>query len=149
MHSPGASFVTLTIDDQLRGCIGSLTAYRPLVDDIRFNAFAAAFEDPRFYPLTTEEYDKVAVEVSLLSVPETMPSSSRDQVLSSLRPGIDGVILTSRRGRTTVLPQVWEDYPTPAEFLDYLLTTAGLKPDYWGNDISIERYHVSIYDEGH
>ena len=147
MRSPGASFVTLTIDGHLRGCIGSLIAYRPLVDDVRMNSLAAAFEDPRFFPLTIEEYDKILVEVSVLSVPETMPCSTREEVLASLRPDIDGVILTSRSGRAIVLPQVWMEYPTPEDFLTHVCTKAGIAPDYWGDDIGIERYHVTDYPE--
>ena len=147
LDEPGAAFVTLTIDGQLRGCIGSLEAWRPLREDVRANAVAAAFRDPRFTPLTAAEFERVAVEVSVLSPASPIAFTSRDDLLAQLRPGVDGLILTARGHRGTFLPQVWEELPRPAEFLDHLFLKAGLPPAYWGPDVRVERYTVRAYQE--
>jgi len=143
----GASFVTLTIGGELRGCIGSLVAYQPLKDDVRQNARAAAFEDPRFYPLSVEEFDKIHIEVSVLSPPEPMPFSTREEALSMLRPGVDGVILSAARRRATFLPQVWDELPDPEEFISHLLRKAGLPATFWDDSVRIERYTVTAFEE--
>jgi len=147
LHAPGASFVTLTERGALRGCIGSLSAYRPLIDDVRENACAAAFSDPRFPPVQAGEFDGVRVEVSLLT-PAT-PLSFRDEAdaLAQLRPHIDGVILRLRHYRATFLPQVWEQLPDPKVFLAHLKQKAGLPADYWSPDLALERYQVEKWKE--
>lgn len=144
---PGAAFVTLTVDGRLRGCIGSLEAHRPLVDDVRDNARAAAFRDPRFPPLSRDEFDKVRIEVSVLSPPAALPVADRDDARARLRPGIDGVVLRAQGRRATFLPQVWEQLPDPDMFLSHLLRKAGLSDYYWGPDVRLERYTVSAYHE--
>ncbi len=103
LDEKAASFVTLTIGGELRGCIGSLVAHRTLRDDVTANAAAAAFGDPRFEPLTVSEYPAIRVEVSVLSTPEPMSFTSRADALAQLRPGVDGLILTSGRHRATFL----------------------------------------------
>jgi len=143
----GASFVTLRMGVDLRGCIGSLVAYQPLRDDVRQNARAAAFEDPRFYPLSVEEFDRVHIEVSVLSAPEPMPFSTREDALAQLRPGVDGVILSAARRRATFLPQVWDELPDPEEFISHLLIKAGLPPTFWDDSVRIERYTVTAFEE--
>jgi len=147
LSEKGASFVTLRMGGDLRGCIGSLVAYQPLRDDVRQNARAAAFEDPRFYPLSTEEFDHVHIEVSVLSAPEPMHFSSREEALDMLRPGVDGVILSAARRRATFLPQVWEELPDPEEFISHLLRKAGLPPTFWDDSVRIERYTVTAFEE--
>jgi len=112
----GAVFVTLTEQGELRGCIGSLEAWRPLHDDVVANACAAAFNDPRFAPLRAEEMSGVRVEVSLLSAPRPMSFASEEDAIGQLRPNIDGVILECGRHRGTFLPQVWESLPEPRQF---------------------------------
>lgn len=147
LHAPGAVFVTLTRNGQLRGCIGSLEAWRPLGEDVRKNALAAAFHDPRFEPLAADELPATRVEVSLLEAPVALPCRDEADALARLRPGIDGVILSAGRHRATFLPQVWEQLPEPAAFLARLKEKAGLPAGYWGPDVRLERYAVTQWKE--
>lgn len=147
LHAPGATFVTLTQDGDLRGCIGSLEAYRPLIDDVRDNACNAAFRDPRFSPLRERELPLTRVEVSLLSVPQPFPVRDEADALARLRPAVDGLIFSARGRRATFLPQVWEQLPNPAEFLAHLRRKAGLPADYWGSDVRLETYQVQKWKE--
>jgi len=147
LDQPGASFVTLTIDQALRGCIGSLAPWRPLGQDVAANARAAAFDDPRFRPLNRDEFDEVAIEVSVLSASQPITFSSRQDLLGQLHPGVDGLILTARGHRGTFLPQVWAELPEPSQFLTHLLRKAGLPADYWADDIAVERYAVTAFHE--
>ena len=147
LHKPGATFVTLTQRGDLRGCIGSLEAWRPLAQDIRENALSAAFRDPRFEPLTAEELPITRVEVSLLTPAEPMSFTSEVDALAQLRPEIDGVIFTAGHRRSTFLPQVWEQLPDPASFMAHLKQKAGLPADYWGPDVRLERYGVTKWKE--
>jgi AmmeMemoRadiSam system protein A len=131
LRETGASFVTLTSQERLRGCIGTLRAARTLLEDVRHNAVAAAFHDPRFKPLTRDEYETIAVEISVLS--PLMPMRFRDEsdALAQLRVGVDGLVFEYGHHRSTFLPQVWEAYREPAEFLGHLKYKAGLPPDFW------------------
>jgi MEMO1 family protein len=147
LAAPGASFVTLQLGGMLRGCIGSLRARRPLGEDVRANAVAAAFDDPRFDPLTVAEFPGIAVEVSLLDPAEPFPAASAAEACASLRPGIDGLILQWQGRRATFLPQVWEQLPQPLEFLRALRRKAGLAPDFWATDLSLARYTVCKFRE--
>ena len=148
---PGATFVTLTQNDALRGCIGSLEAHRPLDRDVRANAVAAAFSDPRFPPLTVAEFPHTRVEVSLLTAPVPMTFSSEADALRQLRPDVDGIILIAGRGgqlgRSTFLPQVWEQLPEPRQFLAHLKQKAGLPADWWSADVQLQRYEVQKWKE--
>jgi len=145
--NPGATFVTLTLDGQLRGCIGSLEAHRPLGDDVRANAQSAAFRDPRFKPVSAEEFQRLKLEVSLLAKPTPIQFASEADALSQLRPGIDGVILIAGPARSTFLPQVWEQIPQPREFLARLKQKAGLAADSWPAGIKLFRYEVQKWKE--
>jgi AmmeMemoRadiSam system protein A len=147
LREQGATFVTLKQGERLRGCIGSLQARRPLIDDVKGNALAAAFRDPRFPPLTREELDRTRVEVSLLSPMEPMKFESEQDALAKLRPGIDGIVFEYGYHSSTYLPQVWEDLPEPAEFLATLKQKAGLPPDFWDLDVKLARYTVSRWAE--
>jgi len=147
LDAPGATFVTLTQAGTLRGCIGSLVAHRALRDDVVSNAQAAAFGDPRFPPLRASELAGTSIEVSVLSEPEPMAFTSRDDALAQLRPGVDGVILGAGFHRATFLPQVWEELPDKEQFIRHLFRKAGLPPDYWGDDVSISRYAVTAFPE--
>lgn len=147
LDTSGAAFVTLTIDGALRGCIGSLSAYRPLREDVAGNAVNAAFRDPRFSPLTVDELPRVHVEVSVLSEPESYPFTDRADVLSRLRPGVDGLILEYGTHRGTFLPQVWEQLPTPDEFLAHLVRKAGLPAGWWDDSARLSRYTVTAFEE--
>ena len=147
LAAPGATFVTLTQNHQLRGCIGSLAAYRPLGEDVCANACAAAFQDPRFRPLGAEELPRTHIEVSLLSAPQALSFTDEADALARLRPHVDGVIFTASGRRSTFLPQVWEQLPTPEEFMAHLEQKAGLSPRYWGADVRLERYTVHKWEE--
>jgi MEMO1 family protein len=148
LQDPGATFVTLMRNGRLRGCIGSLQAHRALLQDVKANAKAAAFLDPRFQPLTQTEFATTRIEVSLLSAAEALPSvPTQEQALAQLRPGIDGLILEHAGSRGTFLPQVWNSIPEPAEFLRQLKVKAGMHADFWAPDIKLWRYTVVKYSE--
>jgi AmmeMemoRadiSam system protein A len=147
LQQPGASFVTLTRDGKLRGCIGSLEAHRQLGDDVTSNAVSAAIRDRRFKPLPKEELPLIRVEVSLLSPVETLPAASEAETLTQLRPGIDGVIFRYGRHRSTFLPQVWAQFPQATDFMAHLKHKAGLPPDFWDAAVSIGRYQVTAWHE--
>ncbi|KZY87995.1 AMMECR1 domain-containing protein [Oleiphilus sp. HI0081] len=142
-----ASFVTLKISGELRGCIGSLQAYRPLVLDIAENAYRAAFNDSRFSPMSQSEYEKLQYHISVLSTPEPMQVNSEQDLLSQLRVGIDGLILTLGNRRATFLPSVWEQLPDKSDFLNHLKAKAGLTLDYWNESIELERYTVESFGD--
>lgn len=144
---PGATFVTLMQDGDLRGCIGSIAAHRPLLQDVRANAVAAAFRDPRFEPLLESEFARTSVEVSLLSPMQAMAFDSEQDALSQLRPGVDGVIFEYAQRRSTFLPQVWEQLPTPETFMAQLKRKAGLAADFWAPEVKLSRYTVDKWKE--
>lgn len=147
LGEPGASFVTLNQNGQLRGCIGSLEAHRPLATDVAENALAAAFRDPRFAPLGKDEFARTRVEVSLLTPPEPFPVADEADALARLRPGIDGLILSYGRRRATFLPQVWESLPEAHQFIAQLKLKAGLPADFWHQQITLARYGVRKWKE--
>lgn len=140
-----ATFVTLTIDGNLRGCIGTLEAHRPLVEDVSENAYAAAFRDPRFPRLTQNEYDRLQYHISILSTPEPVTFRDEQDLLQQLRPGMDGLVLEDGYYRGTFLPQVWDSLPEPQQFLRHLKQKAGLSPDYWSQTIKVQRYTVEEF----
>ncbi len=147
LQEPGACFVTLTQRGQLRGCIGSLEARRSLLADVKANAVAAALQDPRFAPLTPGELALTRVEVSLLSPLQEMHFASEADALAQLRPGIDGVVFSFGRHRSTFLPQVWEQLPGAAEFMEQLKRKAGLAADFWDPAVRLQRYSVAKWQE--
>lgn len=135
-----ACFVTLELNNNLRGCIGSLQAHRPLVSDVIYNAYTAAFNDPGFQPLTQAKFREIKLSISVLSTPEPIKFSSEEDLLTKIRPNIDGLILTAGDNSGTFLPAVWEDLPEKKEFLQNLKLKAGLAANYWSKSIKIERY---------
>jgi len=144
----GASFVTLTINGDLRGCIGALEANQPLVDDVREHAVAAALEDPRFRPVAESELDRIKLEVSCLTPPRLLEYSTSEDLLAKLRPHVDGVILKGDFRRATFLPQVWEKIPDPEDFLDHLCAKMGAKPNLWRNTkLQVYVYQVEEFHE--
>jgi hypothetical protein len=147
LRTTGACFVTLTRQTQLRGCIGTLRAARTLLDDVRHNAVAAAFHDPRFKPLTAEEYVGISVEVSVLSPLMPMTFAGERDVLAQLRPDVDGLVFEYGHHRSTFLPQVWDHFREPAEFLGRLKIKAGLPPDFWDTEVKLARYVVTKWRE--
>ncbi|MCU7837253.1 MAG: AmmeMemoRadiSam system protein A [gamma proteobacterium symbiont of Taylorina sp.] len=140
-----ASFVTLNINHNLRGCIGTLSAYRSLVDDIAHNAHAAAFSDPRFPALTVHEYQQLDYHISVLSDTSPMQFSSEQDLLTQIRPQIDGLILEDNGRRGTFLPSVWEQLPKTEDFWTHLKHKAGLSADHWSKTLQVNRYTVESF----
>lgn len=139
---PGASFVTLMLEGKLRGCIGSLAATRRLGEDVAANALGAALRDPRFAPLTSEEWPRCQVEVSVLSPAKPLRFADEAEMLSQLRPGEDGVILDYEGRRATFLPQVWEGLPDKRQFLEELKRKADIPADTRLARCKLWRYRV-------
>jgi AmmeMemoRadiSam system protein A len=149
LAEPAASFVTLHLDELLRGCIGSIDPRRPLAEDVAGNARAAAFHDPRFEPLTAAEFDEVAIEVSVLSPRTALAAASEAEAAQKLRPGVDGVYLEYAGYAATFLPQVWESLPDPVDFLAALRQKARLPARFWDPAIRLTRYTVEKYGDGY
>jgi uncharacterized protein len=147
LTEPGASFVTLMQDGELRGCIGTVQAHQSLLADIKRNAISAAMHDPRFQPLTRNELATVRIEVSLLSTPQPFDFSDEKDALAKIRPGIDGVVFEYGPYRSTFLPQVWESLVQPQQFLAALKLKAGLPGDFWAEDVKLSSYTVSKWRE--
>jgi AmmeMemoRadiSam system protein B/AmmeMemoRadiSam system protein A len=146
LRQAGATFVTLKKNRELRGCIGSLQAARPLAEDVAHNALGAAFRDPRFPALAAHEWPQCSVEVSLLSAPKPLRFAGEDDLLSQIRPGEDGLILEAQGRRGTFLPQVWESIPDTRAFLDELIRKAGLPADTRLERCKLFRYRVVKFD---
>ncbi|MGH8237012.1 MAG: AmmeMemoRadiSam system protein A [Steroidobacteraceae bacterium] len=142
-----SSFVTLHLNHELRGCCGTLDAPRPLAEDVWRNAWAAAFSDYRFPPLTAAEWPQVSLHLSLLTRPEPLEVTNEAQLLTLLRPAIDGLILESATGRATFLPAVWEQIPDPAQFVRQLKMKAGWPVTYWSNRVRCFRYATESFGE--
>ena len=147
LQQVGACFVTLTLSGELRGCIGSLTARRPLAEDVLHNACASAFDDPRFPPLDAAELARVDISISVLTPPEPFPVKNEAELLQTLRPGVDGLLLEDGTCRATFLPSVWEQLPTPAAFIAQLKRKAGLPAYYWSPTITFSRYRSIEFAE--
>lgn len=147
LNEPGACFVTLTQSGRLRGCIGSLEARRLLVDDVKANALAAAFQDPRFAPLSSSEFNMTQIEVSVLSTLARIEIRDEVHATAQLKPGVDGVVLECAGHRGTFLPQVWHSLREPRVFLTELKRKAGLPADFWSDEVRLYRYHVEKWSE--
>jgi AmmeMemoRadiSam system protein A len=142
------TFVTVTIDGNLRGCIGHIIPRETLIEGIRENALNAAFRDPRFPPLTQEEFDKIELEISILTPPQELPYTDAEDLLNKLRPGIDGVIIKKGFYEATFLPQVWEQLPDKREFLTHLCLKAGLSAYSWNTEkLQVSIYQVQAFEE--
>lgn len=150
LRQHGASFVTLTKNGQLRGCIGALEARLPLAEDVREHAIAAGLDDYRFPPVSPRELDEIEIEISCLTAPQPLEYTSPAELLRALRPGIDGVVLRDHFRRATFLPQVWQQLPEPESFLDHLCQKMGAPHDYWRcNPLQVEIYQVEEFHEAH
>jgi len=147
LRAERAAFVTLHEQGRLRGCIGHLEAVAPLVVDIADNAYAAAFRDPRFPPLTAGELDLIHIEISVLTPAEPIGFDGEQGLLDALEPGRDGVILAEGPRRGTFLPSVWEQLPDRRDFLRHLKQKAGLGPEYWSDQIRAWRYRSEAFAE--
>jgi AmmeMemoRadiSam system protein A len=147
LQEQAASFVTLTQHGQLRGCIGTIEAYRSLLEDVKHNAQAAAFEDRRFSPLKSDELNDTEIEVSLLSPMQALHFSNEQEAQAQLQPGIDGVVFEFGHYRSTFLPQVWQQLPDVDVFMSHLKHKAGLTPDFWADQVKLYRYTVNKWKE--
>ncbi len=144
----GASFVTLTVRGQLRGCIGTLEAYQPLAKDVRQRAAQAATQDYRFPKVRPSEVNNIHIEISRLTKPEPLAYSEPAELPKLLRPHVDGVVLSDGLRQATFLPQVWEQLPDPAEFLSHLCQKMGAQPDLWRRRVlRVEVYQVEEFEE--
>ncbi len=148
LQADSATFVTLTKSGRLRGCIGTLEAYRPLAEDVQEHAIAAALNDPRFPPVKADELTEIEIEISRLTSPFPLDYENAEDLLSKLRPNIDGVILKDGHRRATYLPQVWEQLPDAEEFLDHLCQKMGLPKDAWRyKKLDVLTYQVEEFHE--
>jgi uncharacterized protein len=144
----GSSFVTLTIHGELRGCIGSLEPTMPLAEDVREHAAAAALDDYRFPPVQPSELPDINIEISYLSIPKPLSYDNPDQLLTSIKPGVDGVVIKDGFHRATFLPQVWEKLSDPEEFLSHLCLKMGASPNLWRlKQLDVEIYQVEEFHE--
>ncbi len=142
------TFVTLTTGGNLRGCIGHIVAQESLLEGIKVNAINAAFRDPRFNPVGKSEWDRVKIEVSILTDPKPLSYTDADDLLKKLRPGIDGVILKKGYCQSTFLPQVWDQLPKKEDFLNHLCLKAGLDANAWRKgDLEVSTYQAQAFEE--
>lgn len=148
LRAPGAAFVTLTIHGDLRGCVGALEPYQPLVEDVCEHAMAAAVEDYRFPPVQPEEVDRIKIEISRLTLPQDLEYSQPADLPRLLHPHVDGVTLMDGIHRATFLPQVWEKLPTSEVFLEHLCDKMGVRPDAWRTrKMRVQVYQVEEFSE--
>ena len=145
LREPGATFVTLRMEGELRGCIGTIDPHRPLGDDVAHNGYSAAYRDPRFVPVAPGEIGRLEVEVSLLTPRMPVPCASEAEALEKIRPGVDGIYIEYGAARATFLPQVWENLPDPLDFLCELRRKAGLPMRFWHPAMKVSRYGVEKY----
>jgi AmmeMemoRadiSam system protein A len=148
-REPGATFVTVRRGARLQGCIGSLSPHAPLVEDVAHNANAAAFVDPRASPLDLSDVPALDVEVTVLGPLRPIAFEGEAEAIAALRPGEDGVVLSWRGHRGTLLPQVWRELPEPAEFLAHVKVKAGLPETFWADDVQLFRYAAQKYEDLH
>lgn len=142
LQTIGATFVTLNKNAELRGCIGTLEAHQPLITDVSEHAFAAAFEDPRFPAVSENEIEQLEISISILTTATPIVFKSEKDLLTQLRPGIDGLIFQAGYHKATFLPVVWEQLKEPEDFLNHLKIKAGLSVNDWPEDVCISRYET-------
>jgi AmmeMemoRadiSam system protein A len=142
-----ATFVTLRVQKQLRGCCGNLNANRSLSEDVWRNAWAAAFADPRFPPLEFDEWHQADLHISVLSPLEPLAVTNEEELLEVLRPNVDGLVLERDQSRATFLPEVWEQLPDPRDFVMHLKQKAGWPATSWSPHIRAQRYTTENFGE--
>lgn len=147
LAEPRGAFVTVEVGGELHGCIGSIEAHRPLAVEVARSAFAAAFEDPRFEPLTRDDLPRLGLHIAVLSPPRPIVCRDEEDLLAQLRVGIDGVVLEepALSRRSTFLPAVWEKIDRPRPFIEQLKLKAGLSPDYWSPTLRFSRYSAQAF----
>lgn len=139
-------FVTLHLDNNLRGCIGNIEPVYKLTTGIEKNALNAAFSDPRFAPLSLEEFNRIDIEISILTIPKKLIFSSEKDLLQKLKPHQHGIIISKKYHSATYLPQVWEQLPDKKDFLSNLCIKAGLEKNAWKHkDIIIKTYSAEYF----
>ena len=146
---PGAAFVTLERGEALLGCIGTLTADKPLGTSVAQSAIAAALDDPRMPAIGPDDFPVMRVKVSVLSEPRRLTVASRADLLDALEPGVTGVVVAHDRRRATFLPAVWAKLSDPDDFLDALWAKAGLRARVWDARVRVATYTtVELVDPG-
>ncbi len=149
LRQEAASFVTLHRNGRLRGCIGTVLATRPLIQDVAINAYHAAFDDPRFPPLQSRELDDLDIEISILSPMSPVEFSSEADLLRKIRPGVDGLLLQYGRHQGLLLPAVWKSLPEAEQFWRHLKLKAGLPPDFWSPNLRVLRFTTQTISNHH
>ncbi len=147
LTEPAATFTTLRLEGQLRGCCGGLEAVYPLAKDVVNSAFHAAFRDHRFGPVREDELGAIRLEVSVLSALESIHVKDETDLLGRLVPGTDGLVIIAEGRRATLLPKAWDMFPEPGRFLTALKTKCGLPEDYWSESLRFQRYRTTSYAE--
>ncbi|RME57911.1 MAG: AmmeMemoRadiSam system protein A [Candidatus Dadabacteria bacterium] len=147
LQEDGASFVTIKKEGELRGCVGSVVAHRPLIQDVAENAFAAAFKDSRFLPVSKEELPLLSYSISVLTPLKQLKVSSEEELIEKITPGKDGIILIEGPFQGTFLPVMWERLPNPKDFLAHLKIKAGLHPAYWSDTIQVYTFQAEKIGE--
>ena len=140
-----ATFVTLTENERLRGCIGSLNPHRPLIEDALANTAQAGFADPRFPPLKESELSGLRLDISILSYPRPIPAGSESELASALEPDRDGLILSAGRRRALFLPSVWRHLPDARAFVRHLMAKAGFESNRWPEKLQARRFRVESF----
>lgn len=143
---PRATFVTLDVEGELAGCLGNIEPIRPVGRDVAYNAYGAAFRDPRFPPLESDDLPRLEIHVSLLSPLDLLDVETREDVLDHVEPGVHGLMIEEGDHRGTFLPSVWQKCPDPVEFLQRLNLKADLPVNYWSADLDVYRYTVDAFD---
>lgn len=142
---PRATFTTLTLGGALRGCRGAIEPHRPLVEDVWHNAWASAYDDPRFPPVSADEVPRLAISISVLSPLEVIAADSEAQLIEALEPGVDGLVLARGAARATFLPAVWQTLPDPRDFVAQLKYKAGWSASFWSPDLRAYRYRTETF----
>jgi hypothetical protein len=145
LREPRATFTTLTLGGALRGCRGAIEPHRALVEDVWHNAWASAYDDPRFPPVSADEVPRLEISISVLSALEVIPADSEAELIAALEPGVDGLVLVRGAARATFLPAVWQQLPDPSEFLAQLKYKAGWSASFWSADVSAYRYRTETF----
>ena len=145
LTEPAATFTTLRLQGQLRGCCGGLDAVYPLARDVANSAFHAAFRDHRFDPVRRDELHAIRLEVAVLSPLDSIQAKTEADLLDHLVPGTDGIVIIADGRRATLLPKAWDMFPDPRKFLTALKTKCGLPEDYWSDGLRFQRYRTTSY----
>jgi AmmeMemoRadiSam system protein A len=140
-----ATFTTLTLGAELRGCRGMIEPRRPLVEDVWDNAWASAYDDPRFPPVSADEIPRLAISISVLSPLEPIPVDSEAELVRALEPDVDGLVLSHGAVRATFLPAVWRQLPDPSDFVAQLKHKAGWHASFWPRDVRAYRYRTETF----